>query len=112
MLHSASALVFLFLRLSGNTDCDTWRHLYYRNHIFLQITAAALVFTIPLLFLLKVAAWRIYYLVMAGVYIVMLLVRICQIAKSLEDKMPWRGRVKSASEVDITRIRIEFENEL
>ena len=70
---------------------------------------AAIVFTIPLLFLVKEAAWRIYHLVITGFYIVVLLFRIFDIAKSLEDKIPGRGRVKSALEVDITRIENDLE---
>ena len=65
---------------------------------------AAIVFTIPLIFLVKDTAWGPYYLVMAGIDIVILLVRIFHIARSLEDKIPGGRRKKSASELDITCI--------
>ena len=82
--------------------------IYYHN--FPQINVAALVFTIPLLLLVTDAVWRTLYLVQTGIFIGIFLYRIFNIARSLEDKMSGRerGRVKSASELDITR----FENGL
>ena len=70
---------------------------------------AALVFTIPLLFMVKEAAWGIYHLVSANVYILILLFRIFSIARSLEQRIPGRERIKSVSEIDITRIENGLE---
>ena len=65
---------------------------------------AALVFSMPILLLVKDAAWGTYYLVQAGFFIGILLFRMFDIARSLENKIPGGGRDKSASEIDITRI--------
>ena len=106
MLHSSSALVYLlFLRLSGNryTYCDTLIHLN-----FLQITLAAIVFTIPLLPLVKDGTGPMHVLFL-GFCMWRLLVRIFDIARSLEERIPLGERIKSASEVDITRIESGLE---
>ena len=100
-MHS-SALVFLFLRLSGIlTDALM---LLTINYYLLQITMAALVFTVPLLLLLKPASLRNFYLVLTCCEFLWLLFRIFGIARSLEERIPLRGRVKSDSEIEITSI--------
>ena len=101
---SSSALVFLLLHISGMvilTYCNTWIH-----HNFLQITLAALVYTIPLLLLIETAGLRRLFLFMDGCIIWMSLDRIFGLARSLEKGMQWRQMVKSDSEIELTRIEI------
>ena len=62
---------------------------------------AALVFSIPYLLLIQSG---IYLLFPVSCSIVIFLVRIFDIARSLEERIPLRGRDKSASELEITRI--------
>ena len=70
---------------------------------FLQISLAAIVFTIPLLLLVKDGTGPMHVLFL-GFCMWRLLVRIFDIARSLEERITMGERIKSASEVDITRI--------
>ena len=67
---------------------------------------AALVFTIPLLVFMKPAAVGTFFSGCAGYFIGIFLRRIFHIARSLEERIPLRGRVKSASEIEITCIEV------
>ena len=98
-MHS-SALVFLSPRLSGILT-EMWGSF---NYNLLQITMAALVFTVPFLLLLKPASLRNFYLDLTSVQFLLFLFRIFAIARSLEERIPSRGRVKSGSELEITSI--------
>ena len=98
-MHS-SALVFLSLRLSGILIV-MWGSF---NYNLLQIIMAALVFTVPFILLLKPASLSIFYLFLASYHFLLLLFRMFAIVRSLEERIPLSGRVKSASEIEITRI--------